>query len=1001
MYIDQMEITGFGIYSGLSLNLEPGLNIILGENEAGKSTCHEFVRFVLYGPRTGSGSREAPRYEPLRGGAHGGALELVTLAGQSFRLSRKGKTPTKFSLVDEKLEELGPEMLANILGQAGPELYNAVFAFSIKELYDLNALDPKETPDLLCGINFGLGSLSIPSVLRSFKQRREEIYKPGGSKPLLNELFKELGRVREKLTPLRNNLAEYASLDAQLLKMGEESATLRKEQEKLAAELDKFKIAGRLLPLSQKRGELEEALRGFPALVDDDFSPDDPARLVQLETRQKDNAAQLVQIQESLAKAEAEAAAAQESPPLLEVDALLADLTGRREQYRESRDLLPQKRAELAELRRKIEEVQTGLNRNWNSAQAISFNFSKKDHVELLLADLEQSGRAAAAAREAEARLLREAGDLAAREKLTSLPESDVLRAALRDLEKLADEERELSSDLKVESANSIVRHRTWQSGVLLLGLFFAVFSGVGVGVTLSPWLGLGAGAVVMVIFAVPGLMPPRKEDKILTALREKLTGIEEAKKAPCVLFDLAGVSREELAAAEKVLDSVLALEGLKARAATEAVTAEANGNNFAGLRTKLREFLLVLGINPDCEGDEVRMLFNLAQELQPLTEREVALKGEIERLEQRVDGFSNGLNELIFRTRLEWSVDAQGVPESLATLAAVNDAVQAAKSAEFQRQNMGKMLSDLKAEAQRHSAAGVVIAEELQSFLHGHKAASVAEFQSAFNKWSEWKELKLRLEQLQKEIQAGAGERQAEVEHLLSYISAEKLEVQTVNLIRHTEEQTRCVAEHNQRLGEARQQRDALIDEKDFEDLRFKEEALKQEIAEAARAWTVETLAQHAVTEAKSFFEQERQPEVMRLASDWFRAITLGEYTGISPDSEPGALSVFTADRESRLVAQLSRGAREQLFLAMRLALIRERGRDAEPLPVLMDDILVNFDPERARAAAAAVLSLAGDHQILFFTCHPHTAQMFADLARDSGRSAGRFVIKDGRLLD
>ena len=36
---------GFGIFSDVSVeNLSPGLSIFLGENEAGKSTCLEFLR---------------------------------------------------------------------------------------------------------------------------------------------------------------------------------------------------------------------------------------------------------------------------------------------------------------------------------------------------------------------------------------------------------------------------------------------------------------------------------------------------------------------------------------------------------------------------------------------------------------------------------------------------------------------------------------------------------------------------------------------------------------------------------------------------------------------------------------------------------------------------------------------------------------------------------------------------------------------------------------------
>ena len=994
MYIDQMEISGFGIYSGLSLNLEPGLNIILGENEAGKSTCHEFVRFMLYGRPRG-----ASRYEPLRGGEHGGELELVTLAEQSFRLKRTGKEPNKFSLVDENFEKMEPEMLAHILGQAGAELYNTVFAFSIKELYDLNALDPEETPDVLCGINFGLGSMSISKVLKTLEQRREKIYKPSGSNPDLNRLFKELGGVREKLTPLRNNLAAYAALNEELTRLGEENASLQTELHKLLAELDKFKIAGRLFPQWREKTGLEEALRGFPALGEADFLPDDPGRLVEFEIREKDNAARHADLQTRLGEIEAALAAWQGNPALLEVDELVTDLTGRREQYRESRDLLPQKRAELAELRREIDGIRAYLDQNWSSAQAVSFNFSKKDHVEQLLSDLEQSGREAAKAQGERDGLLREAEELAAREKLADLPASGALRADLRKLESLADEERSLNFDLKVEIINAAAEHRTWQVGALLLGLFFAICGGAAAGISVSPWAGFGAGAAIMVLSALPALFWPKREGKPLRRMRERLTRLAEEKSAACAAFGIAGVSREELGQVEKQLDAVLAWEQLKERAATEAAKAEVNSNNFAGLRTKLRDFLSALGINPDCPGDEVRALFNRAQELRPLMERESALKVEIETLERRVDAFSNGLRELMFRTRLDWSADADGVPEPLDTLARTAEAVQAAKAASLERGHKEETLKNLRAEAERQISVGAAIAEERQKFLQSRGAASVEAFQEAFNRWSEWKKLKSRFAQLQNEITTGAGERRDEVFSLLSYITKEKLDAQIINLTGHTEEQTRRVAGQNQRLGEIRQRRDALIDEKDFEDLRFKEETLKQEISEAARAWTRETLALHAISEAKAFFEQERQPKVMRLASDWFKTITLGEYAGISPGSEPGAMEVLTARREARPVTQLSRGTREQLFLAMRLALIGERGREAEPLPVLMDDILVNFDPERAKAAASAVLSLAGNHQILFFTCHPHTADLLESLARKKNRPAGRFVIKDGRL--
>ena len=41
------------------------------------------------------------------------------------------------------------------------------------------------------------------------------------------------------------------------------------------------------------------------------------------------------------------------------------------------------------------------------------------------------------------------------------------------------------------------------------------------------------------------------------------------------------------------------------------------------------------------------------------------------------------------------------------------------------------------------------------------------------------------------------------------------------------------------------------------------------------------------------------------------------------------------------------------------------------------MDDILVNFDPQRAERAARSIVQLAARHQVIFFTCHPRIAEL------------------------
>jgi ABC-type ATPase involved in cell division len=73
----------------------------------------------------------------------------------------------------------------------------------------------------------------------------------------------------------------------------------------------------------------------------------------------------------------------------------------------------------------------------------------------------------------------------------------------------------------------------------------------------------------------------------------------------------------------------------------------------------------------------------------------------------------------------------------------------------------------------------------------------------------------------------------------------------------------------------------------------------------------------------------------------------------------------------------QLSTGTREQLFLAIRLAYVSQYAQQHEPLPMVLDDVLVNFDEARARAALQALLEFSRLNQIILLTCHRRTVEL------------------------
>jgi hypothetical protein len=128
--------------------------------------------------------------------------------------------------------------------------------------------------------------------------------------------------------------------------------------------------------------------------------------------------------------------------------------------------------------------------------------------------------------------------------------------------------------------------------------------------------------------------------------------------------------------------------------------------------------------------------------------------------------------------------------------------------------------------------------------------------------------------------------------------------------------------------------------------------------------------------------YETEHQPETLREASRRFAELTAGRYTRVWTPIGQRELRVDDARGNSLAVDVLSRGTRELLFLGLRLALASSYARRGANVPLVLDDVLVNLDAQRAQTAAKALHEFSDSgHQILLFTCHEHTLPLFREL--------------------
>ncbi|MDP7090264.1 MAG: hypothetical protein QF590_03090, partial [Dehalococcoidia bacterium] len=181
--------------------------------------------------------------------------------------------------------------------------------------------------------------------------------------------------------------------------------------------------------------------------------------------------------------------------------------------------------------------------------------------------------------------------------------------------------------------------------------------------------------------------------------------------------------------------------------------------------------------------------------------------------------------------------------------------------------------------------------------------------------------------------------------------------------------------------------------------ELHSKINVLEEKLNSDAQRWAVLTIARDVFERTREEFQQKRQPALMRSASKYLSDLTLGRYTSVRAviGEKEQDFEVVEGEAHTKRANELSRGTAEQLFLAMRFALIEEYAKNAEPMPVVLDDILVNFDPERAKAACKVIMDLSERFQVIFLTCHPETEAMFKSVAPNGkkAREAAMSVIE------
>jgi uncharacterized protein YhaN len=173
------------------------------------------------------------------------------------------------------------------------------------------------------------------------------------------------------------------------------------------------------------------------------------------------------------------------------------------------------------------------------------------------------------------------------------------------------------------------------------------------------------------------------------------------------------------------------------------------------------------------------------------------------------------------------------------------------------------------------------------------------------------------------------------------------------------------------QTIGETKTQVDYLVDNEDMSKKQTELEIGRQKIRECGKEWAVGKIALYMLDQARKKYEKERQPEVIKSAEEIFGYVTQRSYSRIFKPMDSDDIFIVDENDQVKGLLEMSRGTREQLYLALRFGLIEEFEKRSEPLPLVMDDIFVNFDEKRNNQMLDKVLQFSQKRQVIVLTCH------------------------------
>ncbi|TFI46730.1 hypothetical protein E4O93_16340, partial [Diaphorobacter sp. DS2] len=254
MIITDIQIYGYGKLTDFKLEDIQSLQVIYGENEAGKSTIMSFIHSVLFG--FPAKTQSELRYEPKEGAKYGGRITAVFPDRGKAVIERvKGKASGDVSVLLEDGTRGGEDLLSELLHNIDKNLYQSIFSFNIHGLQSVNQMKGEDLGRYLFSAG-SLGTDHLVSAENILQKELESRFKPNGKKPALNVKLKEMKQLHRDLKKAEQNNEHYWILLQEKDSIANDLQRIQHELEQYQQKLSRLKEWKEFYPLLAEEQEL-------------------------------------------------------------------------------------------------------------------------------------------------------------------------------------------------------------------------------------------------------------------------------------------------------------------------------------------------------------------------------------------------------------------------------------------------------------------------------------------------------------------------------------------------------------------------------------------------------------------------------------------------------------------------------------------------------------------------------------------------------------------------